>query len=593
VNAWDELTQRVDNMKKRLVGELIPALLPFVEGLNTFLKENSATFRQVIDDLNAVLPKLSSADVKAFFGEMVERLKTTRMEAQALVDVLAKISGAVSGAATEALKAHPLNPTGEVGPVAAFPGKLDDAADKQLQAAKKFEESVAEDKRTKEQTGGLWSRFSSWIGNMTGFGGGAGGGAGGGGAGGPSIGTGLGGLGPAGRGAGGLPGGPKGGPVASGGPLAQRRAEAMRVAMDQLRKEGVPEASLRGAAAQLVGNAEMESGLDPTKSHDQGTGYGLYGARDPSPGRGRKTNMLNWLAQHGYAKDSFEGQMRYMAHDALTGGYGRTRDTLMRGGTSPADVYNVTKDFESPAIVNDRNAAVRAALGANTAAGAQVQDQGLKANLAALNAVTAGARESGQVVTSGYRGPNHPLTRANPSSAHAQGRAYDLRARTPEQADAAMASERERLGRLGLTENADFIFKDEVRHSVAWGRGKHLHVSLTPSGVAKVNAQQGGGMAGAAEGLMKNANALIGDRSQAIQVGQNAAAAQAPGKALSDAQAPIASPSSTDNSRTVTQNMEFNANITATDPHAAAGAFRRASEINSGLAMSGLKGAIR
>ncbi|GEP09808.1 phage tail tip lysozyme [Methylobacterium gnaphalii] len=145
---------------------------------------------------------------------------------------------------------------------------------------------------------------------------------------------------------------------------AARTGEMMAYAMDQLRREGVPEANLRQAAAHLVGQATMESGLDPNKSHDHGTGYGIYGARDPSPGRGRRTNMLNWLKANGYAHNSAEGQMRYMAHEAMSGRYRQTRRILMGGGSgnAVADTNAITREFESPAIVNHRAGAVQNAM---------------------------------------------------------------------------------------------------------------------------------------------------------------------------------------------------------------------------------------
>jgi hypothetical protein len=84
----------------------------------------------------------------------------------------------------------------------------------------------------------------------------------------------------------------------------------MTAAEDQLRKEGVPEANVHAAASVLAGNAVQESKLNPRAVHDQGTGYGIYGAR-----LARRDRMLAWLSQHGYAKDSLEGQARYMAHE--------------------------------------------------------------------------------------------------------------------------------------------------------------------------------------------------------------------------------------------------------------------------------------
>jgi hypothetical protein len=141
---------------------------------------------------------------------------------------------------------------------------------------------------------------------------------------------------------------------------AASRTSMMSYAMDQLRKEGVPEANLRAAAAHLVGQADMESGLDPNKSHDGGTGYGIYGARDPSPGRGRKTNMLRWLKENGYAANSAEGQMRYMAHEAMGKNYPTTRGILMNANPNAMgrDSRAVTHEFEAPKVDNDRSGAV-------------------------------------------------------------------------------------------------------------------------------------------------------------------------------------------------------------------------------------------
>ena len=100
-----------------------------------------------------------------------------------------------------------------------------------------------------------------------------------------------------GRGAGG------GSPSGSGPP--GKTSDAMAYAMDQLRKEGVPEAHLRNAAAVLVGEAIAESGLRPGQVHDHGTGYGIYRAR-----LGRRDKMApEWLAANGYAKDFLEGQL--------------------------------------------------------------------------------------------------------------------------------------------------------------------------------------------------------------------------------------------------------------------------------------------
>lgn len=153
-----------------------------------------------------------------------------------------------------------------------------------------------------------------------------------------------------------------------GNPRAARTGEMMRYAMDQLRREGVPEGQLRQAAAHLVGQAHMESGLDPNKIHDGGTGYGIYGARDPKGWgtyRGaRRSDMVRWLEANGYARNSAEGQMREMVHQAMSGKYPRTKAILMGRGTGDVDhdTNTITKEFESPAVINRRSGAVRNAL---------------------------------------------------------------------------------------------------------------------------------------------------------------------------------------------------------------------------------------
>lgn len=150
---------------------------------------------------------------------------------------------------------------------------------------------------------------------------------------------------------------PQGNGVGSAG--SARMGQMMAYAMDQLRREGVPESNLRQAAAHLVGQAHMESGLNPNTVHDQGTGFGIYGAR-----LGRRAKMFEWLAKNGYAKNSAEGQMRYMAVEAMGGGYPGTRRVLMGQGSGDvsADTMRITREFEAPKIANDRSGAVRRAM---------------------------------------------------------------------------------------------------------------------------------------------------------------------------------------------------------------------------------------
>jgi hypothetical protein len=162
---------------------------------------------------------------------------------------------------------------------------------------------------------------------------------------------------PAGAPAGAAPASAPAGARAPRAPRATPKGEAGRIAVakaamkDQLRKEGVPEANLEEASNLLAGQALSESDLVPTREHDKGTGYGIYGARDDPKGRSkRRSAMLNWMKEQGYAKDSLEGQAKYMAHEATSAGYSRSRAALM--GATPANraagVSTLISDFERP-----------------------------------------------------------------------------------------------------------------------------------------------------------------------------------------------------------------------------------------------------
>ena len=145
--------------------------------------------------------------------------------------------------------------------------------------------------------------------------------------------------------------------------LADRYKQAMRVAEDELKRQGVPPEHLRATASIMVGNASAESELIPQTVHDRGTGYGIYGARLE-----RRAAMFSWLKAHGYDKDSLVGQTRYMAIEAHKRGgaawhalTGATPENLATGN------WTFTAGFEAPAIVNDRMAQTAAAYRAHGA----------------------------------------------------------------------------------------------------------------------------------------------------------------------------------------------------------------------------------
>jgi Phage tail lysozyme len=131
-----------------------------------------------------------------------------------------------------------------------------------------------------------------------------------------------------------------------------RISSAMTAAEDQLKADGVAAIHLRYAAAAMVANAWAESNLIPTKIHDHNTGFGIYGAR-----LDRKHLMLRWLDEHGYSRDSLEGQMRQMCVSATEDPrYAATRRALMSAdaGSIRHVVLIVRSNFEAAGIPRDR-----------------------------------------------------------------------------------------------------------------------------------------------------------------------------------------------------------------------------------------------
>ena len=110
-----------------------------------------------------------------------------------------------------------------------------------------------------------------------------------------------------------------------------------------------------------------------------------------------------------------------------------------------------------------------------------------KGNLDALTGDMSGA---GLTVTSGYRSPHHKLSIANPHSSHSRALAFDVRAKTERQADAAMAKIRAQMASRGLVEGQDYKILDEVRRPSAWATAKHVHTQLTPEGMKRYHANR-------------------------------------------------------------------------------------------------------
>lgn len=102
------------------------------------------------------------------------------------------------------------------------------------------------------------------------------------------------------------------------------------------------------AVSGILGNLQNESGssLNTRAIHDNGTGLGIAGWRDPTPGKGRKTNLINFARERGEDVYSLKTQLDFLDHELKTverGVYGR----LMNSKT-PDEAAHAFISFERP-----------------------------------------------------------------------------------------------------------------------------------------------------------------------------------------------------------------------------------------------------
>jgi hypothetical protein len=110
----------------------------------------------------------------------------------------------------------------------------------------------------------------------------------------------------------------------------------------------------RAAAAAMVGNLVQESGaaLNPTLQHDydakQGrfTGIGIAGFRDPNPGRGRMTNLVNFAKANNASHLDFDTQMRYLIHELDTSE--KAIGQRLRNASDPSEANRIAIGFFRP-----------------------------------------------------------------------------------------------------------------------------------------------------------------------------------------------------------------------------------------------------
>lgn len=202
-----------------------------------------------------------------------------------------------------------------------------------------------------------------------------------------------------------------------------------------------------------------------------------------------------------------------------------------------------------------------------------------------LESVAKAAKDAGLTMTSGYRSPDHPLSVANPGSAHSRGMAFDTRAKTAEEADAAIAKIRAMMAAKGLSEGQDYKILDEVRNPSGWATGPHIHTEFTASG-AKL---WGGALP---KGDMPAAKWPVMTPGQIANIQANAALVG--GGATPSSSAPLTPGSTTGATTTITMSPKTEVTILGgSDPQATGAAVADAQNGVNGRLLRNMQGATR
>ncbi len=102
----------------------------------------------------------------------------------------------------------------------------------------------------------------------------------------------------------------------------------------------------RAQAAGIAGNLVHESGFDPNAVGDGGTSFGVAQWHN-----GRGSAMKQWTQDHGYASNSFKGQLEYLWHE-LNNSESNALNKL-RATSNPYDAgMAFCRYFERPAVIN-------------------------------------------------------------------------------------------------------------------------------------------------------------------------------------------------------------------------------------------------
>lgn len=94
----------------------------------------------------------------------------------------------------------------------------------------------------------------------------------------------------------------------------------IKEAYAHFKSKGYPDAAVAGMLGHLVN--ESGRGLNTRAIHDNGTGIGIAGWRDPQPGKGRKTDLFNFASARGADVYDFKTQLDFIDHELRTKEFG-------------------------------------------------------------------------------------------------------------------------------------------------------------------------------------------------------------------------------------------------------------------------------
>lgn len=119
--------------------------------------------------------------------------------------------------------------------------------------------------------------------------------------------------------------------------------EGVQEAWRFFKGQGYSDAAVAGVIGHLM---QENAGFDPRLSHDNGTGIGLAGWRDPTPGKGRKTDLFNYAKSNDLDPYERQTQFKFLDHELRTSHVGVFK--RLHEAKSPDEAALAFMAFERP-----------------------------------------------------------------------------------------------------------------------------------------------------------------------------------------------------------------------------------------------------